>query len=222
MPTASGLFHDGTRSSARYRAGLLGPEPERHRRVAEIGQLRVLVGLAGLRDDRVQHPLGVVEDPLLGAAHHPRRVPRTRSPPIAAGPRARSRQLRQLRRAEDRDRREHGAGGRVLDRDRLARRTVGGVAGLLLNVVMTLVQFDRLDRRRLHRPVAGARRRLLDRVDRVHAGGHLPEHGVLAVQPLACSMVTMKNCEPLVLGPALAIASAPRTILWSLISSSNV
>jgi cyclophilin family peptidyl-prolyl cis-trans isomerase len=28
--------------------------------------------------------------------------------------------------------------------------------------------------------------------------------------------------EPVVLGPAVAIASAPRTILWSLISSSNV
>ncbi len=33
--------------------------------------------------------------------------------------------------------------------------------------------------------------------------------------------VTMKNCEPLVFGPALAIASAPRTTLWSLNSSSN-
>ncbi len=34
--------------------------------------------------------------------------------------------------------------------------------------------------------------------------------------------VTMKNCDPLVLGPAFAIASAPRTTLWSLISSSKV
>ena len=38
----------------------------------------------------------------------------------------------------------------------------------------------------------------------------------------AASVVTMKNCEPFVFGPALAIASAPRTTLWSLISSSNV
>src|SRR4051794_12154856 len=38
----------------------------------------------------------------------------------------------------------------------------------------------------------------------------------------AASVVTMKNWEPLVLGPALAIARAPRTTLWSLISSSNV
>ena len=32
----------------------------------------------------------------------------------------------------------------------------------------------------------------------------------------------MKNCEPFVFGPALAIASEPRTALCSLISSSNV
>ena len=38
----------------------------------------------------------------------------------------------------------------------------------------------------------------------------------------AAAVVTMKNCEPLVSGPALAIASAPRTTLWSLISSLNV
>src|SRR6266567_4681458 len=35
------------------------------------------------------------------------------------------------------------------------------------------------------------------------------------------SAVTMKNWLPLVLGPAFAIASAPRTTLWSLNSSSN-
>src|SRR5450759_1246140 len=38
----------------------------------------------------------------------------------------------------------------------------------------------------------------------------------------AAGIVTMKNCEPLVLGPALAIASAPRTTLCWLNSSSNV
>ena len=38
----------------------------------------------------------------------------------------------------------------------------------------------------------------------------------------ASGVVTMKNCDPLVSGPALAMASAPRTILWSLNSSSNV
>jgi hypothetical protein len=38
----------------------------------------------------------------------------------------------------------------------------------------------------------------------------------------AALTVTTKNCEPLVLGPALAIASAPRTTLWSLNSSSKV
>ena len=38
----------------------------------------------------------------------------------------------------------------------------------------------------------------------------------------ASAVVTMKNCDPLVSGPALAIANAPRTTLCSLISSSNV
>ena len=38
----------------------------------------------------------------------------------------------------------------------------------------------------------------------------------------ADSVVTMKNCEPFVFGPAFAIASAPRTTLCGLISSSNV
>ena len=38
----------------------------------------------------------------------------------------------------------------------------------------------------------------------------------------AASVVTMKNCEPFVFGPEFAIASAPRTILCSLISSSNL
>jgi hypothetical protein len=64
---------------------------------------------------------------------------------------------------------------------------------------------------------AGGRRRRsgrLELVDHVHPLGHLAEHGVLAVQPGQASAVTMKNCEPLVSGPALAIASAPRTILW--------
>src|SRR5205085_3388664 len=36
------------------------------------------------------------------------------------------------------------------------------------------------------------------------------------------SAVTMKNCEPFVFGPALAIASAPRTTGCELISSSKV
>ena len=37
----------------------------------------------------------------------------------------------------------------------------------------------------------------------------------------AASIVTMKNCDPFVFGPALAIASLPRSTLCSLISSSN-
>ena len=50
----------------------------------------------------------------------------------------------------------------------------------------------------------------------------LPKTVCLPSSHGAASVVTMKNCEPFVLGPAFAIASAPRTTLWSLISSSNV
>src|SRR5207249_6019739 len=38
----------------------------------------------------------------------------------------------------------------------------------------------------------------------------------------AASVVTMKNWLPFVFGPALAMANAPRSTLWSLNSSSNV
>ena len=41
-------------SSARYFGGVLGPEAERGGRVAHLGQLGVLVGLAGLGDDRAR------------------------------------------------------------------------------------------------------------------------------------------------------------------------
>ena len=71
-------------------------------------------------------------------------------------------------------------------------------------------------------PVAPVGGLALDLVDDVHALGDLTEDGVLAVEPRRCAVVTMKNCEPLVFGPALAMASAPRTILCSLNSSSNL
>ena len=78
-----------------------------------------------------------------------------------------------------------------------------------------------VDLRVLHRAVAGARLEALDRIDGVHAGRDAPEHRVLAVEPGAASVVTMKNWLPFVSGPRFAIASAPRATLWSLISSSN-
>src|SRR4051812_37393179 len=76
-----------------------------------------------------------------------------------------------------------------------------------------LPELDALDDGRLDRAVAGAGGQGLDGVDGLHAGGHAPEGGVLAVQPGVASLVTRKNCEPLVFGPALAMASVPRTIL---------
>jgi hypothetical protein len=50
--------------------GLLGPEPERGDGVAEVGQPRVLVGLAGLRDHHLEDPLRVVEHSALRAPEH--------------------------------------------------------------------------------------------------------------------------------------------------------
>src|SRR5229473_4648223 len=89
-----------------------------------------------------------------------------------------------------------------------------------LNVLVR--ELDALELLVLDRAVVGAGRRPLDRVDRVHALGHPAEHRVLPSSHGAASVVTMKNCEPFVLGPALAIARAPRSILWSLNSSSKV
>ena len=51
--------------------------------------------------------------------------------------------------------------------------------------------------------------------------GDAAEDRVLAVEPRRASAVTMKNWLPFVFGPAFAIASAPRTTLSSLNSSSN-
>ena len=72
------------------------------------------------------------------------------------------------------------------------------------------------------RAVAPVGRQPLERVDDLHAGVTLPNTVCLPSSHGAASVVTMKNCEPFVFGPALAIASAPRTTLCWLNSSSNV
>jgi hypothetical protein len=64
---------------------------------------------------------------------------------------------------------------------------------------------------------------LLDRVDDLHAAEDLAENRMLAIQPRRGTCV-MKNCEPLVLGPLLAIDRMPgplwRRSLWN--SSANL
>ncbi len=50
---------------------VLRPEAEGGSGVGDLGELRVLVGLAVLLDDRVDDPLGVVEHPLLHAPQDP-------------------------------------------------------------------------------------------------------------------------------------------------------
>ena len=49
---------------------VLGPEPERAGGVAKFGEYGVLARLTGLRHNRVEEPLGVVEHPLLRPAQH--------------------------------------------------------------------------------------------------------------------------------------------------------
>ena len=83
-------------------------------------------------------------------------------------------------------------------------------------------ELDPLDDLGLERPVARPRGSPLDRVDPSIPSATRPKTVCLPSSQGAASVVTMKNWEPLVSGPAFAIASAPRTTLCSLISSSNV
>ena len=78
---------------------VLGPEAERVGRVGDLGEQRVLVGLAGLRDERLGDPLRVVDHPLLGAAAGSCRGRRSRAPPTRAARRGRARPSRAARRS---------------------------------------------------------------------------------------------------------------------------
>ena len=109
--------------------GVPGPEAERRRAVGDLGDQRVVVGLAGLRDDRVRDPVRVVEQPLA-------RAPQDLAAGLEAerGPRGLRRarpcgQRGHLRRAHRRDRGDDLARRRVLDGD--LRR--GSGRGLLLD-----------------------------------------------------------------------------------------
>ena len=101
---------------------VLGPEAERAADVADLGEQGVLVGLARLGDDRVDHALLVVEHPLLGAPQHARaaleaeRLPGRLRGAAALGERA------HLVRGEDRHLPHDRAGRGVLDRDLLRGR----------------------------------------------------------------------------------------------------
>jgi hypothetical protein len=79
-----------------------------------------------------------------------------------------------------------------------------------------------LDPDRLDRAVAAVGLRRADALDDVLAAGDLAEDGVLAVEPRALVGGDDEELRAVGVGPALAIASAPRTTLWSLISSSKV
>ena len=84
-------------------------------------------------------------------------------------------------------------------------------------------ELDALDHLRLDRPVAEPSVGVASIASTASIPSTtLPKTVCLPSSQGAASVVTMKNCEPFVFGPALAIASAPRTILWSLNSSSKV
>ena len=77
-----------------------------------------------------------------------------------------------------------------------------------LGAVSAPLDVDRLDDDILERAVARAGRGARDRVDDLLGVlvGDLAEDACAVVEPLG-GPVVMKNCEPLVPGPALAIAS---------------
>ena len=109
---------------------VLGPEAEGVGGVGDLGQLRVLPRLAGLGDDRLDDPVGVVGHPLLGAAEDPpAALEAERLPGRLRGARTRD-QRRDLGRRRGRDRADDLARGGVLDGD-LARGRGGVGRGLL-------------------------------------------------------------------------------------------
>ena len=73
---------------------VLGPEAERVGGVGDLGEQRVLVGLARLGDDRLGDPLRVVGRPLLGAPQDPRAPVEPERLPAPAAPRGRARPSR--------------------------------------------------------------------------------------------------------------------------------
>ncbi len=109
--------------------GVLGPEPEGVAGVADLRQRGVLEGLAGLRDDRLDHPLGVVHQPLLRAREDAPAPVEAVGLPGGLGDASTPGHLRDGGGAEI----GHRAGGLpgrgVLDRDLLAgvREAVGGL-----------------------------------------------------------------------------------------------
>ena len=101
--------------------GVLGPEAEGVGSVEDLGELGVLAGLAGLGDDRLDHAVGVVGEPLLGAQKHaPAPLEAQRLPGRLGGTRL-ARELGDVGRRQVGHLGDHLAGGRVGDLDRSDR-----------------------------------------------------------------------------------------------------
>ena len=102
-----------------------GPEAERAHGVAEVGELRVLVGLAGLGHDGLDHPLGVIEHPLLRAPQHLRAPLEPECLPAGLSRAGQRGHFLDLVAPEYRDRADELAGGGVLDADHLVSVSAG-------------------------------------------------------------------------------------------------
>jgi hypothetical protein len=113
---------------------LLGPEAERVGGVGDLGELGVLVGLASLRDDRLDHALGVVDQPLLGAQQDARARLEAERVPVGLGGAATGGHLGDGGGGEVGDGCDDPARRRALDLDLSGgrRRSVVGMRGYIL------------------------------------------------------------------------------------------
>jgi len=192
--------------------------------VSSYSELQSVCRQAGLGDDLVEHAVGVVEEPLLGATHDARAAVKADRLPLRPGFSRPSGHRGQLVGAQDRNRADHFAGGRILHRDRVRIGVVGLRRNRLFDARHGYAGSSSIDSieggsvGRSWRPVGVASIASTASMPAVT----WPKTVCLPSSHGAASMVTMKNCEPLVLGPALAIASAPRTTLCWLNSSSKV
>ncbi len=231
---------------------MLGPEAERVAGVGDLRERGVLEGLAGLGDDRRDDLLVSCPSATSARAAGSVRGPRSRTPPRRAARRGRVRPSprRPRRRGRARSRRSRPWRGSRPGCPAAACATPLWVsAGCCSTVAISIspsrsLVTDRLLRPRLLPEEIGAGSVSESSIEAMPIGSAGRSEPSVAtpsslsttsIPSVTCpntvclpsshgqaSAVTMKNCEPFVSGPAFAIASAPRTILCGLISSSKV
>ena len=103
--------------------GVLGPEAERARDEGDLGEVRLLPRLAGLRNDRLDLALAVVDHPLLGALQDLGATLEAERLPARLGGAGRGDELGDALGGDDVHDRHHLAGCRILDLDLRRGRT---------------------------------------------------------------------------------------------------